>query len=195
MNSECLRSYTHNGEQKERITMGVKELKDLYERVDKVKPYAEKDGKKWVNFEDAAALNSFNAQEPKTGMQTRNADGSLASTGKTVHAVNPDYFFANRYKVKGAKGNQKLYVVSGHTTDGYRCIKEQASGRVFIKNVPCYIIVRDADGKLALEKQTMISDTEFISDFTNKLDNKSMAEILPLITAGGNDIGTDTMPI
>lgn len=176
--------------------MGKKErLKSLYEAVDNVKPLAEKDGKVYVDFSDAAVLNSYNADEPKTGMQTRNADGSLASTGKTVHAVNPDYFFANRYKVKGAKGNQKLIVVSGHTTDGYRCIKEQASGRLFIKNVPAYIIYRDADGKLALEKQTMISDTEFISDFTNKLDNKSMAEILPLITAVGNEVNTDTMPI
>lgn len=170
-------------------------LKSLYEAVDKVKPLAEKDGQVWVDFNDAATLNSYNADEPRTGMQTRNADGSLASTGKTVHAVNPDYFFANRYKVKGAKGNQKLIVVSGHTPDGYRCIKEQASGRLFIKNVPAYIIIRDADGKLALEKQTMISDTEFISDFTNKLDNKSMAEILPLITAVGNEVNTDTMPI
>ena len=175
--------------------MGKKEMKELYEAVDKVQPLAEKDGEVWVDFESAAILNSYNADEPRTGMQTRNADGSLASTGKTVHAVNPDYFFANRYKVKGAKGNQKLIVVSGHTPDGYRCIKEQASGRLFIKNVPAYIIVRDADGKLALEKQTMISDTEFISDFTNKLDNKSMAEILPLITAVGGEVNTDTMPI
>ena len=176
--------------------MGKQQLKELYEKVDKVQPLAEKDGKVWVDFEDAATLNSYNADEPRTGMQTRNADGSLASTGKTVHAVNPDYFFANRYKVKGAKGNQKLIVVSGHTPDGYRCIKEQASGRLFIKNVPAYILYRDAETKeLVLEKKTMISDTEFISDFTNKLDNKSMAEILPLITTSGGDVSTDTMPI
>lgn len=175
--------------------MGIKEMAELYRKAEEVKPLAEKDGEKFVNFEDASVLNSVNAQEPRTGMQTRNADGSLASTGKTVHAVNPDYFFANRYKVKGAKGNQKLIVVSGHTPDGYRCIKEQASGRLFIKNVPAYIIVRNDKGELALEKQTMISDTEFISDFTNKLDNKSMAEILPLITAVGGEVNTDTMPI
>ena len=171
--------------------MGKKELKELYDKVDKVKPLAERDGKVLVTFEDAATLNSYNADEPSTGMQTRNADGSLASTGKMVHAVNPDYFFANRYKVKG----KKLIVVSGHTTDGYRCIKEQASGRIFIKNVPAYIIIRDADGNLTLEKQTMVSDTEFISEFTNKLDNKSMAEILPLITSNGSEVTADSMPI
>lgn len=171
--------------------MGVQELKELYQAVDKVRPLAEKDGQKFVTFEDAAVLNSFNAQEPKTGMQTRNPDGTLASTGKTVHAVNPEYFFANRYKVKG----KKMMIVSGHTTDGYRCIKEQASGRVYLKTIPAYVIARDADGKLFLEKQTVISDTEFISDFTNKLDNKSMAEILPLITTAGKDMSADTMPI
>lgn len=171
--------------------MGIKEMAELYDKVEKVRPLAEKDGEKWVNFEDASVLNSFNAQEPKTGLQTRNPDGSLASTGKTVHAVNPEYFFANRYKVKG----KKLIIVSGHTTDGYRCIKEQSSGRVFLKTIPAYVIVRDSDGKLALEKQTIVSDTEFISEFTNKLDNKSMAEILPLITTNGAEMAADSMPI
>lgn len=172
--------------------MGSKKqrMKELYEKVDNVKPLAEKDGEVFVTFEDAAVLNSYNAEEPNTGMQTRNPDGSLAKTGKTVHAVNPDYFFMNRYKVKG----KKLIIVSGHTADGYRCIKEQASGRVFLKMIPAYVIVRDSDGKLALEKQTMIGDMEFISEFTNKLDNKSMAEILPLITVG-SDMSADTMPI
>ena len=172
--------------------MGKKErMKELYQKVDAVKPFAEKDGEVWVSFADAAVLNSYNADEPNTGMQTRNADGTLASTGKTVHAVNPDYFFMNRYKVKG----KKMILVSGHTTDGYRCIKEQSSGRVFLKTIPAYVIARDSDGKLYLEKQTVISDMEFISEFTNKLDNKSMAEILPLITVVSGDISADAMPI
>lgn len=171
--------------------MGRKErMKELYEKVDNVKPLAEKDGEVFVTFEDAAVLNSYNADEPNTGMQTRNPDGSLASTGKRVHAVNPDYFFMNRYKVKG----KKMILVSGHTSDGYRCIKEQNSGRVFLKTIPAYIIARNSDGELYLEKQTVISDTEFISEFTNKLDNKSMAEILPLITAV-SDMSADAMPI
>ena len=172
--------------------MGIKEMAELYKRAEEVKPLAEKDGQKFVNFEDASVLNSINAQEPKTGLQTRNHDGSLASTGKTVHAINPDYFYANRYKVKG----KKLILVSGHTPDGYRCIKEQASGKVFLKNIPAFVIARDAETKeLFLEKQTIISDAEFVSDFTSKLDNKSMAEILPLIVDGGKDMSADSMPI
>ena len=73
-------------------------MRELYEKADNVKPYAEKDGQVYVSFEDASVLNSVNAEEPRgTGMQTRNRDGSLASTGKRVHAINPNYFFANRY--------------------------------------------------------------------------------------------------
>ena len=170
--------------------MSKESMKELYAKVDKVKPLAEKNGQLYVTFEDAATLNSYNAQEPKTGTQTRNRDGSLASTGKTVHALNPDYFFLNRYKVKG----KKLHVVSGHTPDGYRCIREQESGRVFLKTIPVYILSRDSEGNLVLEKRSTISDTEFISDFTSTLDNKSMAEILPLITAQ-KEMTADSMPI
>lgn len=166
-------------------------LKELYEKVDNVKPLAEKDGKRVVTFEDAAIINSYEADEPRIGTQTRNPDGSLASTGKTVHAVNPNYFFLNRYKVKG----KKLHLVSGHTPAGYRCIREQASGRVFLKSIPVYIIVRNGDGKLEVEKATTVSDAEFISEFTNTLNNASMAEVLPLIAKYGSDVTADEMPI
>lgn len=172
--------------------MTREERRNLYDRADAIVPMAEKDGQVYVTFEEASVLNSVNAEEGKgTGMQLRNPDGSLASTGKTVHAINPDYFFANRYKLKG----KKLHVVSGHDTIGYRCIKEQSSGHIYIKTIPCYIIARNEKGELVLEKQTTISDTEFISDFTNTLDHKSMAEILPLITEHGNEMTADSMPI
>lgn len=170
-----------------------KRMRDLYEKQDKVVYLAEKDGQVYVNFEDASVLNSLNAEEPSgTGLQTRNQDGSLASTGKRVHAVNPDYFFLNRYKVKG----KKLHVVSGHEPQGYRCIREQSKGRCYIKNIPCYVFARDAESKeLVLEKVTTVSESEFISDFTNTLDNKSMAELLPLITQHGSGMTADSMPI
>lgn len=167
-------------------------MRELYEKADKIKPYAEKDGQKFCSFEDASVLNSLNAEEPHgTGMQMRNADGSIASTGKTVHAVNPDYFFANRYMVKG----KKMHVVSGHEPTGYRCIKEQSSGHIFVKSIPVYVIARDEDKNLVLEKVTTISDSEFISDFTKTLDHESMAKILPLITQHGDGITADSMPI
>jgi len=171
-------------------------MRELFDRADKVRPIAEKDGQVIVDFNDAAVLNSVNAYEDAgTGVQVRNPDGSVASTGKTVHAINPNYFFANRYKVKGTKGNQKLMVVSGHEPTGFRCIREQERGRLHVKTVPCYVFSRNEKNELELEKVTTVSDTEFVSDFTHTLNNKSMAELLPMITSYGNDITADEMPI
>lgn len=168
------------------------ELLSKEEEIRKNRIIAEKDGAVYVTFEDAAVLNSANAYDPQgTGIIMRNPDGSVASTGKRVHAVNPAYFFANRYKVK----SKKLYVVSGHTIEGYRCIKEQSTGHTFIKTIPCYVIVRGEDGKLALDKVVSITDTEFISDFNSELNQQSMAEILPIITKYNGERTADAMPI
>lgn len=179
------------------------EMRELYARADKVRPLAEKDGQVIVTFEDAATLNSIEAFDPQTGTgeQVRNADGSIASTGKRVHAINPDYFYLNRFKVKGAGASRKLYVVSGHEPTGFRCIREQEKGKVFIKTIPCYVFSREKTedkesvGKLILEKVTTISDTEFISEFTGTLDNASMAELLPMITKYGTNRTAEAMPI
>ena len=177
-------------------TKDMQTMSELYAKADKIQPLAEKDGHIFVTFEDAAVLNSIAAQEPSTGLQTRNRDGSLASTGKTVHAVNPDYFFANRYRMKGAKGKERLWLVSGHTVDGYRCIKEQASGRLFLKNILCYVIAKDEAGEYYLEKTTLITDVEFITDFTERLSNSLMAKLLPIIADyNSSDVTTtEVMP-
>lgn len=170
----------------------MKELLDKEQEIMENRILAEKDGAVFVTFEDAAILNSVNAYDPKgTGMKTYNPDGSIASTGKTVHAMNPDFFFANRYKVKA----KKLYVVSGHTPEGYLCIKAQQKGMVPIKVIPCHVLSRDADGNLAFEKVVTVSDSEFISDFTGILGRKAMSEVLPLIVERGVDLTTDEMPI
>lgn len=166
---------------------------ELFAKADKVNPMAEKDGQVFVTFDEAATLNSLNMMnEAKTGMQVRNRDGSIASTGKTVHAINPEYFFANRYK---KKNKTTILVVSGHDTTGYRCIKEQETGKIHIKTIPCYVFVRTDDGDLKLDKVATVSDSEFISDFTNTLTHKAFAELLPMITSYGNDMTADDMPI
>ena len=167
-------------------------LRSLFDAADNVRPIAEKDGQVIVDFNDAATLNSVNAYEGNgTGVQVRNPDGSLASTGKTVHAINPNYFFANRYRVKA----KKMYVVSGHEPTGFRCIREQERGRLHVKTIPCYVFSRNEKNELVLEKVVTVSDTEFISEFTHTLNNKSMAELLPMITSYGNEITADEMPL
>lgn len=158
---------------------------------------AEKEGEVFVTFEDAAVLNSANSYEPNgTGVQMRNRDGSLASTGKRVHAINPDFYFANRYRVRKFGTAEKMYIVSAFTPDGFRLIQEQKKGRCFIKTIPCAVISRDKDTKeLVFEKMETITEQEFISEFKKKLSNHAMAEILPLIINNGNDITANEMPI
>lgn len=169
-----------------------KELLDEEEEIRKNRILAEKDGAIYADFHDASILNSVEAFDPKgTGMKTYNPDGSVASTGKTVHAMNPDFFFLNRYKVKA----KKLYVVSGHTPEGYISIRAQQRGVVPYKVIPCHILSRDADGNLVFEKVVTVSDSEFISDFTGTLGRKAMAEILPLIVQSGAEMTSDEMPI
>lgn len=176
---------------KEMLEMLEEEQEILENRI-----IAEKDGALYVTFHDAAVLNSANAYESKgTGMRTYNRDGSLASTGKTVHAVNPDYFFMNRYKVKGNGSAKRLYIVSGHTPTGYRLIKEQGLGRTFTNMVPVSVIKRNENGELELEKNITISGSEFIAEYTSKLSNATMAEVLPLIVESGSEMTADTMPI
>lgn len=168
-------------------------MRELFDKADKITPMAEKDGQLFVNFDEAATLNSLNAFEGNgTGMQVRNPDGSLASTGKTIHAMNPDKFFENRYK---KKNKTTMLVVSGHEPDGYRCITEQDSGRTHIKTIPCYEVVRTDDGELEVKRKVSVGESEFISDFTHRLTNASFAKLLPMITTFGTDLTADDMPI
>lgn len=170
----------------------LEETRELLEKADRVKPIAEKDGHTYVTFEDAATLNNVHKYNGvDTGIQKRNRDGSLASTGKTVHAVNPEYWFANRYKVKG----KKLYVVSGHEPTGFRCIKEQEKGIIHVKSIPCYVFARDESKQLVLEKVATVADSEFVSDFTAKLSNSAFAELLPMITSHSSGMTSDELPI
>ena len=158
---------------------------------------ADKDGQVYVNFHDAAVLNSAESYSPDgTGLREYNPDVSLASTGKTIHAMNPDFYFMNRYRVKRPSGRDQMWVVSGHTPEGFRLIKEQATGKCFMHSIPVAVIMRDKETKeLYLDRMTTVTEAEFISDFTKTLDNKSMAEILPLIVNHGAEISADEMPI
>lgn len=181
------------GSKNERTLQILEEEKEIREN----RIIAEKDGEVYVTFHDASVLNSANAMEGKgTGLQMRNPDGSVASTGKTVHAINPDFHFANRYRVKKFGSKEKLYIVCAFTPDGFRLIEEQKSGRCFIKTIPVAVISRDADTKeLVLEKMDTITESEFISDFKKELKNEDMAKIVPLIVNRGIEASKSEMPI
>lgn len=106
-----------------------------------------------------------------------NPDGSPAGTPVKMVAVNQENFYINRYRQV-----KKTYEI---VTD-YRCIKEQATGRVPYKQVPCYVISRNESGQLQLDRMKTVTDQEFLADFQKTLDSDAMREILPILA---NDTG------
>ena len=167
--------------------MNATELRDLIDRTENVKPITEGAGDvKIVTFEEQRDLAMMDAMN-ETGLNLvqYNPDGTVARTPVKYAAVNPANYFINRYK----KVRDTMYVVND-----YRAIKEQDSGSIYVKTLPAYVIKRDEEKKLVLEKVVNISDTEFLADFTKILSREAMAEVLPLITQE-DGVTADGLPI
>lgn len=157
---------------------GASELKELIERTENIKPIAEVNGVKVVEpseQRDLAVMEKMVGHETLGTIQM-NPDGTVARTPVKYAAVNLDYYYINRYK----KVKDSYYIV----TD-FRAIWEQSTGAVYAKQIPAFAIVRDKEsGDLKVEKTVMVSDTEFVSDFTHTLKREAMAQIVPLLANG-----------
>ncbi len=153
--------------------MSTQRMKEILDIAEKAKPIAMVNGKEAVTFEDYVALASAdNINNTDLGLTKFNPDGTPARTNVKRVAINVENFFINRYKIV----KKSLYLV----TDFY-CISEQASGKVPYKQVPCFVISRNEEGQLKLDKVTTVSSDDFLENFTRSLDRESMTEILPLL--------------
>lgn len=163
-------------------------VQEILDAANKVEPIAEKDGKKIVTFEDATALANMEGVEPtpKTGMRTYNSDGSLARIRTRAAAINPANYFANRYMAT----KTKLKVVVD-----WRAIHEQASGQIYLTNIPAYVFMRNDKGELYVDTVETISDREFITGYTDQLNEDAMKQIAPLIANYGSDVTATELPI
>ena len=88
----------------------VAELKELIEKTEAVKPIATVNGVKVVEpseQRDFAVLEKMTDDET-LGTLELNPDGSIARTPVKYAAVNPEYYFINRYK----RVKDSLYVVT-----------------------------------------------------------------------------------
>ena len=181
----------------------MSKIREVLEKAEKIKPMAVKNGKKIVTFEEAITLADAEGYEPtpNTSLREYDGNGNLKGIRTRVAAINPDSYFANRYKVSGKVGHQKMSVVVD-----WRAIHEQNSGRCYLKHITAYVFARTEKykdeatgevmgGELYIEKVDTVSDTEFISDYTNTLDNQTMAKLIPLIDAFGTDVTTSELPI
>lgn len=158
---------------------------DSLKRAEEVKPLYEQNGVKVVTFEDQRAVAQAEIiNDVDLGNRTVNPDGTIARSRTKYAAINTDHLYLNRFKKVGAK----LFVV----TD-YRAIKEQSTGRIYKKQIQAAVFTRGDDG-LKKEKNVLIEDKDFVSDFTKTLTPEAMAQLIPLMS-GNNDITAEDLPI
>lgn len=145
-------------------------------------------GARVVSFEDAVTLAQAEAIEPEADLGDRkfNPDGTYARSKAKIVSVNPDNYFANRYKV----AKKEMFVV----TD-YRSIQYKRMGKpVGFSTVPCFVIVRE-DGNLKLDRITTITGIEFDAGFNSELNNAAAAEVFKVIRESLPPTSGDDLPI
>lgn len=151
----------------------AKTMKDVLSEQN-VKPLTNVNGTPLVTYKEQRDMNlEMMKDKLDIGVRQMNKDGSIAKSRTTSAAINEDIFFDNRYRVVG----DEMQIITAQTNDGYRAIKEQRTGRVFAKLLPAYALKRD-NGKLVLDRLITVSDSDFISEFTHRLNKKRMEEVL-----------------
>lgn len=144
-----------------------------------------------VSFEDQRDLGqAYVRDHVDVGLRKTNPDGSIARSRYHSAAVNMEWFYDNRYRVV----DDKLQIVTAQTSDGWRAIQGSKTGRVHAKQITVYVFRREGKA-VKYDSTVLVSDTDFIADFTNKLDKDAMKEILPLIPSGGPSVPEGKLPI
>lgn len=166
-----------------------KTLMQAIQDAEKVKPFAELNGKPVVTFEGYNDLVSRDHYMKSVPGIVPVDDRGLPTASLTPYvAMNPEVMFMNRYRVVKDKGRQVLQVVTDR-----RAIDEQSRGQVYKSHLPAVCLVREEDD-LKYEKTILISDKEFLAEFTHHLDYEAMSIIAPLLVSGA-DPTADSLPI
>lgn len=145
-------------------------------------PIANVNGRNVYTFSDAVRVNNKERAEEiyegKVDFGNREVrEGGLCYTRTQCHtvAVNPDNYYLNRYRKKKEETKTIYEVVSD-----YRAIKEQSTGRVYTNNIVVDMVENSKDGLKYVGRKN-ISDTEFINEFKNNLNNESFQKIASVI--------------
>lgn len=169
--------------------MGHSVMRDILNDAAEVKPLMAVNGKEVYSFDESVKLSKAELMEEKAsgkivdlGERTVNPDGiTYASSNIKRAAIDPGTYFANRYRKTKTKDGVKYEVV----TD-YRAIKEQGTGRVYTDNIIAHVVAKNAEGKLVVETNKVISADEFVRNFKNMLDTESMIKILDVLRTADN---------
>lgn len=178
----------------------MSKIQEVMDAAKEVKPIAEVNGRKILSYEDYATLASqrnieeMNGEMVDTHDRTINPDGSIGASKAPFVATNEAKVFDNRYRIKGKIGpDREMQVVNDE-----RVMNDLQNGRELCpkKQVPCYCVKKAENGEYYLDRMIMVSDVEFMAEFTDKLNPTLAKKIWPLIESAGADVPTaDTMPI
>lgn len=157
-------------------------LLDILEQAKDIQPIAVRNGVKIYSMDDARAIMQANKLEGDEAlpMISRNPDGSIARSRCNVAIISENDLYDNRcYRKKTpGVGSDEFWIVSAATTSGYRAIKQKMND----EQIYAYVVSRDKDtNELYLKRITTISASDFKTDYTHKLNEESMKQILPLI--------------
>ena len=166
-----------------------KTMMQAIQDAEKVKPFAELNGKPVVDFEGYNDLVSRDHYMNSVPGIIPVDDRGLPTKSLTQYvAMNPDVMFMNRFRVVKDKGRQVLQVVIDR-----RAIDEQSRGTIYKAQIPAVCLVREEED-LKYDKTVLVSDKEFLAEFTHHLDNATMASIAHLLV-GGEDPTAEALPI
>lgn len=170
------------------------EIREALETADNAQPYAEFSGIKIMSYEDCVAMTKADAitgDDIDVSERIMDENTGLPARSRTRYAaVNPDKMFDNRVRYVERDNEKVMQVVVDK-----RAIHEQHTGMVYQKRIVCYEIKRNSKKELEFVRTNDIEDKEFVAEFTTRLDNASMLEILPLIDGESNEISKEKIGI
>ena len=171
------------------------DIGEILRKAEDVEVIAERGGRQIMSFDDQMALaTKENMETMNNKMMGKkggdlggikwNPNGSLARTKGNTASVNKEAFFNNRFK----KIKNKYYVVIDKLA-----IAGLRDNKVPYPHIEAYLISGDDEGKVVCEKKVTISDKEFVSDYTHKLDENSMKLVQSAIADFGVEKETESL--
>lgn len=181
-------------------------MKELLSEAEDAKAIATIDGKDVMDFQSIQKVNRAElaiGEDEDLGDRNVNPDGLTYASSKVKRtAIDPDVYFANRYKriveteeIPGKKELDPptvLEKIKYQVVTDYRAIQEQASGALYKANIVAYVVEKNTKGQLEITGQELVSEFDFVNNFGRKLKNEDMKKIASAIKQTGDTAEADS---
>lgn len=166
-----------------------------------IKPIFVRGGKPVYGIREYAEMTDLDAEILKTGgemnlaekVPTFGQNGAMLRTPRTSYATNLSIVFDNRVKVdtwedeNGKEQQVYIFVVD------QGALLKQKTGRIGQDTVPAYVVGKKKGNTKALEVKEVVilSEKEFLSDYTASMDIDVMDEVMEVINNYKLNYGSD----